>query len=130
MSKLYNIADIQSPIAKKVPKEISLHGDTRIDNYYWLNQREDQAVIDYLNQENTYREQVMAHTESAQGRLYDEIVARIKKDDNTVPYRLNGYYYQSIYEKGKEYPIHVRYQGSLDAKKEIMLDVKDLYFKI
>ena len=126
MSKLYNISGINTPIAKKVPKEISLHGDTRIDNYYWLNKREDQDVLDYLNAENSYRETVMKHTESAQEKLYKEIVARIKKDDDTVPYKLNGYYYQSLYEDGKEYPIHVRYAGSLDATKEIMLDINIL----
>ncbi len=126
MSKLYDIAAIKAPVAKKIIKEISLHGDTRIDHYYWLNQREDQEVLDYLNTENSYREQVMQHTEDAQSKLYDEIVARIKKNDDTVPYKHNGYYYQSIYQDGKEYPIHVRYKGSLDATKEIMLDVNVL----
>jgi len=123
MSKLYDISHITPPIANQIKKEISLHGDTRIDNYYWLNQREDQDVLDYLNAENAYREQVMEHTVEAQEALYEEIVGRIKKDDNTVPYKLNGYYYQSIYEEGKEYPIHVRFERTLDNSKETMLDV-------
>jgi len=92
----------RAPKAKKIPKELSIHGDTRIDNYYWLNNREDQNVIDYLNKENTYREALMAHTEDFQASLFKEIVGRIKQTDMSVPYKKDGYYYFTRYEEGKE----------------------------
>lgn len=114
------------PTAKKVAKEMTIHGDTRVDNYYWLNQREDQEVLDYLNAENDYTEAKLKHTEAFQEKLYDEIVGRIKKDDSSVPYKDNGYWYLTSYEDGKEYPIYSRKKGSLDAKAEVTLDVNTL----
>ncbi len=121
-----NSAKATSPKAKQVAKEMTVHGDTRIDNYYWLNQREDPEVINYLEAENTYTSEVMKHTESFQDKLYNEIVGRIKKDDTSVPYKDNGYWYLTSYEKGKEYPIHSRKKGILDANNEVMLDVNKL----
>jgi len=116
----------RAPKAKKNPKELSIHGDTRIDNYYWLNNREDQNVIDYLNKENTYRETLMAHTEDFQASLFKEIVGRIKQTDMSVPYKKDGYYYFTRYEEGKEYPIHARKKETLTAPEEIMLNVNEL----
>jgi len=121
-----NSLKANAPTAKQVAKEMTIHGDTRIDNYYWLNQREDQEVINYLEAENSYTDEVMKHTESFQDKLYNEIVGRIKKDDTSVPYKDNGYWYLTSFEKGKEYPIHSRKKGSLDAKHEVMLDVNVL----
>ena len=72
---------------------MTIHGDTRNDEYYWMRDRENPEVIDYLNSENAYREQIMKGTEKLQERLYEEIVGRIKKDDSSVPYLLDGYYY-------------------------------------
>ncbi|MBT8219688.1 MAG: S9 family peptidase [Bacteroidia bacterium] len=126
MSQLYTKSEIPQPIAKKVAKELTIHEDTRMDNYYWLNDREDQEVLDYLNSENAYKDEMLSHTEKAQEKLFDEIISRIKQDDNTVPYKDNGYMYQTIYEEGNEYPIHVRYKGDVKAKKEVMLDVNEL----
>lgn len=117
---------MKPPVAKKIPKELSIHDHTRIDNYYWLNQREDSAVIDYLNQENSYREAIMKETEELQGNLYEEIVGRIKQTDMSVPYQLNGYHYYTRYEEGKEYPVYCRKKGSLDAEEEIMLNVNEM----
>lgn len=117
---------IKIPKAKKIAKELSIHGDTRIDNYYWLNDREDQNVIDYLNAENSYREAVMAHTTDFQAALFKEIVGRIKQTDMSVPYKKDGYYYFTKYEEGKEYPIHARKKETLEASEEIMLNVNDL----
>ncbi|MEO1515712.1 MAG: S9 family peptidase [Bacteroidota bacterium] len=114
------------PEAEKIPKELSIHGDTRIDNYYWMNDREDPKVISYLNAENDYTTQSLQHTEPLQKQLYDEIIARIKQDDISVPYKDNGYYYLTRYESSKEYPIYVRKKGSLDAEEEITLDVNQL----
>ena len=117
---------LRSPRALKIPKEMTIHGDTRIDNYYWMNDREDQRVIDYLNAENTYREEVMADTVELQEKLFKEIVGRIKQTDMSVPYKKNGYYYFTRYEEGKEYPIYARKKDSLTAPEEIMLNVNDL----
>ncbi|WP_242926974.1 S9 family peptidase [Pontibacter vulgaris] len=113
------------PVAKKVAKELSMHGDTRIDNYYWLNQREDPEVIAYLNAENAYTKQMLANTEDLQKKLFDEIVGRIKQTDESVPYKKDGYYYYTRFETGKEYPIYARKKGSLDAKEEIMVNANE-----
>ena len=123
---LYQNAAIQQPEAKKVRKELSMHGDTRVDNYYWLNQREDQEVIDYLNAENTYTDKMTAHLKDLQEELFEEIKGRIKQDDTSVPYKDNGYYYITRYEEGQEYPIHSRKKGSLEAEEEIMLDFNEM----
>ncbi len=114
------------PVAEKRPTELTIHGDTRIDNYYWLREIENPKVIDYLNEENAYREAVMKDTEGLQEKLYNEIVGRIKQDDQSVPYFKNGYYYYTRYEEGKEYPIYCRKPGSLETKEEIMLNVNEM----
>jgi len=117
---------VQPPVAKVVPKELSIHGHTRVDNYFWLNQREDAEVINYLKAENAYTDKVMEHTKEFQEKLFGEIKGRIKEDDNSVPYKLDDYYYYYRYEKGKEYPIYCRKQGSLDQEEEIILNVNEL----
>ncbi|MBD3414930.1 MAG: prolyl oligopeptidase family serine peptidase [Candidatus Aminicenantes bacterium] len=114
------------PKAEKIPKELTLHGDTRIDPYYWMNQREDPKVIEHLKAENAYTEAVMEHTKELQDKLYNEIIGRIKKTDMSVPYFENGYYYYSRYEEGDDYPVYARKKESLDAEEEIMLDVQDM----
>jgi oligopeptidase B len=91
----------QPPMAKQVPHELTLHGDTRVDPFYWLNQREDPEVIAYLEAENAWTEQQMADTEELQAELFEEIKGRIKQDDSTVPYRWHGHYYYSRYEEGR-----------------------------
>lgn len=115
----------QPPVAKKQPKELSIHGDTRIDNYYWLNERENPEVISYLTAENDYTQQVMGDTEELQEKLFDEIVSRIKQTDESVPYKKNGYFYYSRYEAGKEYPVYARKKGSLDGQEEILLNANE-----
>jgi oligopeptidase B len=117
---------IQPPIAKIIPHELEKHGHVRIDNYYWLNDRENPEVIDYLNKENDYYNQSTAHTKDFQKDLFEEMKARIKEDDSSVPYFYNGYYYITRFEKGKDYPIHSRKKGSLDAKEEIMFDCNEM----
>ncbi len=114
------------PIAKKIPKELTIHGQTRVDNYYWLNQREDSAVIAYLKAENSYTNAVMKDTEGLQEKIYNEIVGRIGQTDMSVPYYTEGYYYYSRYEEGKEYPIYCRKKENLEAAEEIMLNVNEL----
>lgn len=129
--------DLKPPIADKIPFEMTAHGDLRIDNYYWMKLSDEQKlaknpdestqkVLDYLNAENSYRENMTAHLSGFQDRLFKEIKGRIKQTDESVPYKLNGYYYITKYEEGKEYPIYTRKKESLDNSEELMLDVNIL----
>lgn len=119
-------ANVEAPVAEKIPHEMMIHGDTRIDNYFWMNQRENEEVIAYLNAENEYKDIMMAHTEKLQKKLYKEIIGRIKQDDETVPYKDNGFYYYRRYEEGGEYPIYARKYANLDADEEILLNVNEM----
>jgi len=114
------------PLATVKPKALEKHGDVRIDNYYWLNERENPEVIDYLNKENEYYRNMTAHTEQFRAALFEEMKARIKEDDSSVPYFYNGYWYITRFEKGKDYPIHSRKKGTLDAKEEILFDCNEM----
>lgn len=123
------------PLAKKKPKQLEIHNDIRIDNYYWLNDREDAEVINYLNEENAYTKSVLKHTEPFQKELFEEMKGRIKEDDESVPYKLNGYWYITKYEKGKGYPIYTRKKGSLEAEEELLFDCNEMakghaYFRL
>jgi len=118
--------EVEPPDVEKRPEELTIHGDTRVDNYYWLNQRGNPEVIEYLKAENAYKEKMLKHTEKLQKKLYKEIVGRIKKTDRSVPYLDNGYYYYHRYEKGEEYPVHARKKGSVEAEEEIMLNVPEM----
>jgi oligopeptidase B len=121
---------MQAPIAKKVPKELTIHGDTRVDDYFWLNQRENKEVIDYLNAENAYTKGVLKPTEKLQNDLYEEMVGRIKKDDASVPFRKNGYWYYTRFEETGEYPIYCRKpgEGKLEdaGVEEIVFNVNEM----
>ncbi len=118
--------DNEPPVAPKHEKELVIHGDTRIDPYYWMNDRDDPAVIDYLEAENDYLEAVMAHTSDFQEELFEEMKSRIRQDDESAPFYSNGYFYYVRYEEGQEYPIYCRKSGSLDAGEEILLNVNEL----
>lgn len=118
--------DIQPPVAKKVPHKLEKFGDVRTDDYFWLNQRENQEVIDYLNAENEYYQKMTAHTKDFQNSLFEEMKSRIKEDDSSVPYFRNGYWYITRYETGKDYPIYARKKGTLDAPEEIMFDCNEM----
>jgi oligopeptidase B len=117
---------IAPPIAKILPHTIEKHGHIRTDNYYWMNNRENPEVIDYLNKENEYYQQETANTKELQKTLFEEMKARIKEDDESVPYFYNGYFYITRFEKGKDYPIHSRKKGSLTAEEEIMFDCNEM----
>jgi len=117
---------IKEPIAKINPTNLEKHGDVRTDNYYWLNQREDQEVIAYIEEENKYYNDITAHTKDFQKDLFEEMKSRIKEDDTSVPYFNNGYWYITRFEKGKDYPIYSRKKGTLDAEEEIMFDCNEL----
>lgn len=116
-------AGVTPPVARVIPEQLETHGHTRIDNYYWLNQRDNPAVIEYLEEENAYTGTLMAHTEDLQAELFDEIKGRIKQTDLSVPVKEGDFFYYSRTEDGSDYPIHARKRGSLDADEEIILDV-------
>ncbi|MFB9079916.1 S9 family peptidase [Flavobacterium procerum] len=127
--------DITAPKAKIIPKALKKHKETRVDNYFWLNDRENSEVINYLNQENEYYEKMTSHTKQLKDNLYEEMKARIKEDDSSVPYFYNGYYYITRFEKGQDYPIFARKKGSLSADEEILFDCNQMavghaYFKL
>ena len=120
------------PDAKINNKELTAHDDIRVDPYYWMNDREDPEVIQYLEEENAYTQEVLAPTKKLQKDLFTEMKGRIKEDDSSVPYFLNGYWYIQRYETGKDYPIYTRKFKTLEADEEILLDVnllaKDLAY--
>lgn len=115
--------NVAAPVAEKRSEELTIHGHTRIDNYYWLNDRDNPGVIEYVEAENEFLIDMMAHTERLQERLYDEMRGRVREDDQSVPYRENGYYYYTRFEEGSEYPIYCRRKESMDAPEEIILNV-------
>ncbi|HET9855609.1 MAG TPA: S9 family peptidase [Methylomirabilota bacterium] len=114
------------PIARKIPRTDIVHGDVRQDDYHWMREKDDPEVTAYLTAENAYTDAVMKPTVPFQESLYAEMLARIKEDDQSVPYRLRGYYYYSRTEKGKQYPIYCRKAGSLEAPEQVMLDLNQL----
>jgi oligopeptidase B len=114
------------PVAKKIPKIDTIHGDLRQDDYFWLRQKDDPEVLAYLRAENAYANAITKPAEALRTKLYDEMLARIKEDDWTVPYRRGAHFYYSRTEKGKQYPIMCRKAGSLEADEEIILDLNAL----
>jgi oligopeptidase B len=111
---------------KKIPMKLEKHGHVRVDDYYWLRERDRPEVVRYLNEENEYAAKEMAHTREFEEKLFEEIKGRIKQTDMSVPYKRDDYYYYVRYEPGKEYPIYARKRGSLDQFEEIMLDANVL----
>ena len=127
---------VEPPVAQN-PEKLSIHGDERIDNYYWMRLTDKQKeaknpdkqtkdVLNYLNAENQYLKYKMKHTEPLQEKLFNEIKNRIKKDDSSVPVTINNYSYYTRFEKDKEYPFHCRKELQADAKEDIMLDVSKM----
>ena len=125
---------VKAPVAEKIPHELF---DKRNDNYFWMRLSDEQKnaatpdeqtskVIEYLNKENSYSKEVLKTSEELQKTVFNEIVGRIKKDDESVPYLDNGYYYYNKYTQGTEYPVYFRKKGTLDASEAILLDVNKL----
>ena len=114
-----------TPICKKKPELLSIHNQQRIDDYYWLNDRENPEVINYLNSENSYTDSQMKNTESFQKTLFNELKSRIKEEDQSVPYLFNDYYYWSKYEKGFEHPLYLRKKKDSNID-EVILNGQDL----
>ena len=127
--------NLSPPIADKISYQHKIHDHIRVDNYYWMNQRDNPEVVDYLERENDYYQKMTAHTLSFQDQLYNEMRGRIKEDDNSVPYFLNGYWYITRYELNKDYPIYTRKKGALTAEEEILFDCNKMakghdYFRL
>jgi oligopeptidase B len=120
------LLDMNAPKAPIRSKVLEIHGDQRIDPYFWLNDRNDPEVIAYLDAENEYREQVMASLKPLEDKLFKEIVGRIKQTDMSVPYKQNGYWYLTQLTEGHEYPVYLRRKDDLNAVDEILLDVNRL----
>lgn len=127
--------EIIEPRAEKINKIMTMHNHERIDEFYWLNERGNPKVIDYLNSENDYRNSYMEYYKGLENELFEEIKSRIKEDDSSVPYLDNGYYYYTRFEKGKQYPIYCRKKDDLKNHEEILIDVNKMsqgheYFRI
>ena len=114
------------PKAPKIPKKLEVHGEERTDDYYWMNDRDDPAVIAYLKAENEFYEHGTRHTREFREELFDEIKSRIKEDDETVPYRYNGYWYRTRYQTGKEYPVYMRWKDVGEVKESILFDCNEM----
>jgi oligopeptidase B len=125
------------PKAKKTPTKLEKHGDVRIDNYYWMRLTDEQKnskkpdnqtqdVVNYLNTENNYLKSMMKDTKNFQNNLFEELKSRIKEDDSSVPYYKNGFYYETKYNKGLEYPLYVRKETISSKEEEILLDINEL----
>lgn len=117
---------IAPPFARVVPRVDTIHGDIRVDDYYWLRERDNPEVIEYLTVENAYTHTMMQHTEMLQETLYREMRSRMKETDLSVPARLDDYFYYSRTEEGKQYRIYCRKQGSLDGPEQVLLDLNEL----
>ena len=121
-----NMEVMNAPTAKIKPVKLEKHGDIRVDNYLWLNQRDNKEVLAYLEEENNYYNALTDHTKSFQEELFEEMKGRIKEDDSSLPYKLNGYWYMTRYEIGKEYPIYSRKMGNLESAEEIIFNCNEL----
>ena len=121
-----NMEVIEAPKAKRIPVKLEKHDDIRVDDYYWLNQRDNKEVLAYLEEENNFYNALTDHTKSFQKELFEEMKGRIKEDDSSLPYKLNGYWYITRYEIGKEYPIYSRKKDNLEAVEEIMFNCNEL----
>ena len=121
-----NSNTLQQPMTEKKTKTTTIHGDTMVDDYFWLREKTNPEVIKHLEAENGYAEAMMKPTAALQVKLYNEMVGHIKETDRSVPYRWGGYFYYTRTEQGKQYPINCRMKGSLDAKEEVVLDQNEM----
>jgi len=116
----------QPPMAEKKPKTTNIHGTTLVDDYFWLREKTNPAVMAHLKAEDDFAQSMMKHTAPLQEKLYNEMVSHIKQTDTRVPFRLGNYFYYARTEEGKQYPMNCRKKGSLDAPEEIILDQNEL----
>ncbi len=130
-----DMEEVTAPVAKKIPEKLEKHGDVRVDDYYWMKDRENPEVISHLEAENTYYNALTSHTKAFQDSLFTEMKSRIKEDDESVPYKQEGYWYITRYETGKEYPVYSRKKENLEANEDIMFNGNEMaeghdYFSI
>lgn len=137
-SKMYEkLKGVTAPVAAIIPETMQIHGDVRVDNYYWMKLSDEQKmaenpdevtskVVKFLEDENTYTAEMMSHIEPFKEKLFEEIKGRIQEKDMSVPFKDNGYYYITRFEEGQEYPIYSRKKENLEANEEILLNVNDL----
>jgi len=125
-SSLFATDTLKPPVAVKRPKDVTLHGDRRIDDYFWLREKSNPEVRAYLEAENAYAKGVLKPTEALQDKLYKEMLGRIKQTDLSVPYKEGEYFYYSRTEEGKQYPINCRRKGSLNGPEQVTVDVNQL----
>ena len=129
--------DAKIPTAEKQPKTLEKHGDVRIDNYFWMRLTDEQKlgdvkdeqtqkVINYLEEENTYHDKITEFSKSFEETLFEEMKGRIKEDDSSVPYKDNGYFYITRFEKGMQYPIYSRKKDNLEADEQVMFNVNEM----
>ncbi len=111
------------PVARKVPKRLEMHGEVRSDDYYWMRDRSNPGVIEYVEAENRYTDDVMKHTSALQKRLFEELISKIRQTDQTVPVKMGSHYYYSRTKEGLQYPIYCRKKGTINAPEEVILDV-------
>ncbi len=116
----------QPPVADKQPKTITVHGDSRIDNYFWLREKDNPKVMSYLRAEDAYADAIMRPTTAFRDALFKEIVGHIKEDDDTAPYRRGDYFYFTRTVKGLQYPIYLRKKESMTAPEEVIVDLNEL----
>jgi oligopeptidase B len=114
------------PNAKIIPRADTLFGDVRVDNYYWLKNREDSSVINYIKAENAYTQKMTAHLMPLENKLYDEMVERLKETDTSAAQKIDDYFYYTRTDKGQQYPVYCRKQGNLSNKEEVLLDLNIL----
>jgi oligopeptidase B len=114
------------PVAKKLPKITKIHGEKLVDDYFWMREKTNPEVIDYLKAENEYTAALMKPTEKFQAELYKEMLGRIKETDLSVPYPMGGYLYYVRTEQGQQYPIYCRKKGNLRAKEEVLLEMNEM----
>jgi len=127
LTATHTTAELPSPpVAPRRPHDVTVHGDTRIDDWFWLRDKDDPQVQAYLRAENAYADAWFKPLRKLKDRLYREMLARIQEDDEDVPFRKRGWWYSSRTQKGHQYPIYVRRKGSLDAAEEVMLDLNRL----
>ena len=117
---------LQPPATDKKPKITEINGDRLVDNYFWLREKTNPAVIAHLEAENAYTDSVMKPTAALQEKLYNEILSHIKQTDNSVPYRWGDYFYYTRTVEGQQYPIFCRKQGNLNAPEQVLLDLNEM----
>ncbi len=117
---------ISAPIAEKRPVNLEKHGDTRVDDYFWMRDRDHTEVLNYLEKENKYYHKMTTHTQDFQKSLFEEMKGRIKEDDASVPYKNNGYWYYRRFETGKDYPLYCRKRGSLESEEIVVFDNNEM----